>query len=85
MDDLGDDQGRDDERAGVGLEKFECRGVVSVIRVDVGVKRSGVDDDRSYRATSAARISSTRSETSLRPLCPAPAAPSRRRVDGPPK
>ena len=83
--DLGDDQGRDDERAGVGLEQFECGSVVSVIGVDVGVERSGVDEERGYRSTSAARISSMRSETSLRPLCPAPAAPSRRRVDGPPR
>jgi hypothetical protein len=83
--DLGDDQGRDDERAGMGLEQFECDSMVSVVGVDVGVQRSGVDDERGYRATSAARISSMRSATSLRPLCPPPAAPSRRRVDGPPR
>jgi hypothetical protein len=85
MDDLGDDERRDDERARVSLQQLECGIVVSVIGVDVGVERSGVDDERSYRATSAARISSMRSETSLRPLCPALAAPSRRRVDGPPR
>lgn len=85
IDDLGDDQRRNDERAGVGLKQFECGSVVSVVGVDVGVQRSGVDDQCGYRATSAARISSMRSETSLRPLCPVPAAPSRRRVDGPPR
>lgn len=85
VDHLGDDQGRDDERPRVGLEQFEGGRVVRVIGVDVGVQRSGVDDERGYRATSAARISSMRSETSLRPLCPAPAARSRRRVDGSPR
>ncbi len=67
------------------LEKFECGAVMGIVGIDVGVQRPGVDDDRGYRATSAARISSMRSETSLRPLRPAPAAPSRRRVDGPPR
>jgi hypothetical protein len=85
IDDLGDDQGRDDEWAGVCLEKFECTSVMGVVGVDVGVQRSRVDDDRGYRATSAARISSMRSDTSPRPLRPAAAAPSRRRVDGPPR
>ncbi len=46
---------------------------------------NGVDDQRGYRATSAARISSIRSEVSLRPLRPAPAAPWVRRPLGPPK
>jgi hypothetical protein len=85
IDDLGDDQGRDDERAGMGLEQFECGEVVCVVGVDVCVERSSVDDKGGYRATSAARISSMRSETSLRPLRPAPAAPSRRRAAGPPR
>lgn len=85
VDDLGDDQDRDDERAWVGLEQLECGSVVSIVGIDIGVERSGVDDERGYRATSAARISSMRSETSLRPLCPTPAAPNRRRVDGPPR
>jgi hypothetical protein len=81
VDDFDDDQGRDDEWAGVCFEKLQCSIVMGVVGVYVGVQRSGVYDDRGYRATSAARISSMRSETSLRPLCPAPAAPKRRRVD----
>jgi hypothetical protein len=85
VDDLGDHQRRNDEWAGMRFEQFEGGSVVRVVGVDVGVERSGVDDDRGYRATSAARISSMRSDTSLRPLCPEPAAPSRRRVDGPPR
>lgn len=61
--DLGDDEGRDDERAGVGLEQFEALGVVSVVAVDVGVERAGVDDQCDC-ATSPAMISSIRSEMS---------------------
>lgn len=85
VDDFGNDQRRDDKRAGVGLEQLECGIVMSIVSVDVGVERPSVDDKRGYRATSAARISSIRSETSRRPLRPALAAPSRRRVDGPPR
>jgi len=47
--------------------------MVTVVGVDVGIQRSGVDQE-SYRSTSAARISSIRSEMSSRPLRPAPAA-----------
>lgn len=83
--DLGDDQGGDEQRTGMGLEQLEARGVVRVVSVDVGVQRPGVDDQRGYEATSAAKISSMRSETSLRPLRPAPAAPRRRREDGAPR
>lgn len=83
VDHLGDDQGGDDERAGMGFEKFQRGCVVRVVGVDVGVERPGVDDERGYRPTSEARISSMRSETSLLPLRPAAAAPSRRRVEGP--
>lgn len=60
---LGDDEGRDDERSGVGLQELEALGVVSVVAVDVGVQRAGVDDQRD-RATSPAMISSMRSEMS---------------------
>lgn len=49
--------------------------MVPVVGVDVGVERPGVDQDR-YLATSAARISSIRSEMSSRPLRPAAAARS---------
>ena len=82
---LGDDQGRDNERPGMGFEKFQRGRVVRIVGIDVGVERTGVDDDRGYRPTSAARISSMRSETSLLPLRPAAAAPSRRRSEGPPR
>ncbi len=53
---------------------------MAVVPVDVGVERTGVDD-QSDGCTSAARISSTRSEISLQPLAPAPAA-RRRRLPG---
>ena len=85
IDDLGDDEGRDDQGSGVCFEQLERGCVMSVVGVDVGVERARVDDDGGYRATSAARISSMRSETSLRPLRPAAAAPSRRFVDDPPR
>jgi hypothetical protein len=75
VDDLGDDQRWDDQRAGMGLQQLERRLMMSVVGVDVRVERTGVDDDRGYGATSAARISSIRSETSLCPLRPVPAAP----------
>lgn len=81
VDDLRDDQGRDHERTGVGLQQLEARGVVSVVGVDVCVQRAGVDGEGGYRLTSAARISSIRSDTSWRPLRPAAAAPRRRRPD----
>lgn len=56
--------------------------MVSVVDVQVGVQRAAVDDDR-YDDTSSARICSIRSETSSRPLRPAPAPRSARR--GPPR
>lgn len=71
--DLCDDEGRDDEGARVGEQQFERFGVVAIVGVDVGVEGSGVDQ-RGYVGTSAARISSMRSEMSSRPLRPAPAA-----------
>lgn len=72
--DLGDDERRDDQRAGVRLEQLEACGVVRVVGIDVRVQRPGVDDQRDG-ALSERRISSMRSETSLRPLRPAAAAP----------
>jgi hypothetical protein len=80
---LCDDERWDDERPWVGLEQLERRRVVCIVGVDVRVERPGVDDDPGYRSTSAARISSMRSETSETPLRPAFAAPSRRRPAGP--
>jgi hypothetical protein len=76
--DFGDDEGGDDERPGVRLQQLEAGGVVRVVGVDVRVERAGVDDQRDG-ADSARMISSTRSETSLRPLRPAAAAPNLRR------
>ena len=64
IDDLGDDKFRDDERPGLGLEQAEAGGVMGVVGVDVGVERSGVDDQRDA-ATSLAKISSMRSEMSV--------------------
>jgi hypothetical protein len=62
--DLGDDEGGNDKRAGMGLEQLQAGGVVGVVGVDVGVEGAGVEDQRDG-AISAARISSIRSETSL--------------------
>jgi hypothetical protein len=75
---LRDDELGDDEGTGMGLEELKTCNVVCVVEVDVGVERTGVDNQRDA-GTSAARISSIRSETSERPLLPAPAARSRRR------
>jgi uncharacterized membrane protein HdeD (DUF308 family) len=72
-----------DQRAEVRLQELERLLVMRVVGVDVGVERAGVDDDPGYRRTSAARISSMRSDTSVRPLRPAFAAPRRRRPGGP--
>ncbi len=62
--DLGDDKGGDDERPRVGFEQLKTGGVMGVVGVDVGVERPGVDD-QCDGASSEARISSIRSETSL--------------------
>jgi hypothetical protein len=81
--DLSDDERGNDQRTWMRLEKLEGRSVVGVVRVDVGVEGTRVDDDPGYRLTSAARISSIRADTSLTPLWPALAAPSRRRPEVP--
>lgn len=73
VEDLGEDQGRNDQRAGVGQQEVERRRMVAVVGVDIGVEGSCVDQDR-FRGTSAARISSIRSEMSSQPLRPAAAA-----------
>lgn len=80
MRDLGDDEHRYDQRSGVSLEQLETAVVMGIVRVDVRVERAGVDDQRDP-ALSALMISSMRSEMSLRPLCPAARARSRRRPD----
>lgn len=75
---LGDDEEGNDERAGMGAQKFEAGFVMAVVFVDVGVQRTGVYDQR-YRRASVRRISSTRSAMSWCPLRPAFAARSRLR------
>jgi len=82
---LGDDEHGDDQRAGVRFEKLQRWHVVGVVGVDVRIKRPRVDNKRTYRKTSAARISSIRSEMSVRPLRPAAAARRLRRPRGSPK
>ena len=47
--------------------------MVSVIGIDIGVQRTGINDD-GYDRTSLARMSSMRSEISSRPLWPDAAA-----------
>ena len=59
------------------FEQVEADRVVTVIAIDVRVQRAGVDD-QCDGPTSLARISSMRSEMSVLPLAPAPAAMSRR-------
>jgi len=82
---LGDDQRGDDQRPRMRFEELQRWRVVGIVGVDVRIQRPCIDDQRRYRATSAARISSTRSEMSVRPLRPAPAAPRIRRPHGWPK
>ena len=77
VDHFGDDKDRHDQRPGVGLEQLEAFNMVSVIAIDVGVQRAGVDD-QCDELTSSIRISSIRSEMSARPLAPAPAPRSLR-------
>jgi hypothetical protein len=78
---FGHDEYGYDQGAGVGFEEFQGFVVVVVVGVDVGIERSGVDNDR-YGATSSRRISSIRTETSCEPLWPAAAAIRRRRPAG---
>jgi hypothetical protein len=83
VDDLGDDEDRDDEWPRMGLQKLEALPVMPVITIDVGVERPGIDD-QGDQATSDRRICSICSDTSDMPLRPAPAASSRRRPLPPP-
>lgn len=80
--DLGDDEGGDDEWAGIGFQQLEAGGVMGVVGVDVGVEGTRVDDQRDG-TVSEAMISSIRSEMSLCPLRPLAAAPNRRRPPAP--
>ncbi len=70
---LSDHQVWNHQRTRMSPEEVQGFLVVPVIGVDIGVERTSIDDD-GYRATSAASISSMRSEMSSRPLLPAPAA-----------
>jgi len=81
---LGHYQFGHDQRPWMGLQQLEAFGVMVVIRVDVRVQRTGVNQ-QSYRRTSARRISSIRTDTSAAPLRPAPAASRRRRPRRPPR
>jgi hypothetical protein len=73
---------RDDKRTFVRLEQCEARFVVAVVFIDVGVKRPGIDN-QCYRRASRRMISSMRRAVSRRPLRPAFAAMSRRRLPPP--
>lgn len=46
--DLGNDEGWDDQGAGMSLQQLKARLVMSVVAVHVGVERPGVNDER-YR------------------------------------
>jgi len=81
--DLGNDEDGNDQRAGMGLQDLEAFPVMPVITVDVGIEGPGIDDEGD-QATSARRIRSICSDTSDRPLLPAPAAKRRRRPRPPP-
>ncbi len=73
--DLGDDQLRHEQRVRVALQQAQRVGVMSVVSVDVGVERAGIDQQTGQESSSR-RISSIRWETSWRPLRPAAAASS---------
>jgi hypothetical protein len=77
VDDLGHHEDRHQERARVVLQQPEAFAMVTVVCVDIGIERTGVDE-QGYRVTSARRISSIRSDTSAVPLRPAPAPIKRR-------
>lgn len=78
VDDLGDNERRNDQRSRMRLKQLKAGLVVPVIGVHIGVQRSGVDDQRNGDSSSA-RICSIRWEMSSRPLDPAAAARRRRR------
>lgn len=75
--DFGYDQRWNQKWFRIAEQKVEACLVMSIIRIDVCIERASVNN-QSDGATSLARISSMRSEISLRPLRPAAAAPSRR-------
>jgi hypothetical protein len=73
--DLGDHQLRHEQRVRVVLQQVQRVGVMSVVSVDVGVERAGIDQ-QTLQDSSSRRISSIRAEISWRPLRPAAAASS---------
>ena len=80
--DFGNDELRHEQRTSVGFQKPQTNFVVTVILVDIGVQRTGIDDQRDLRASSR-MISSMRRAVSRRPLRPAFAAMSFRRLPCP--
>ena len=80
--DFGDDELRHEQWPGVGFKELQTCFMVTVVLVDVGVKRSGIDDQRDRRA-SWRMIASMRRAVSRRPLRPALAAIRRRRATPP--
>lgn len=85
VDHLGDDEHGHNQPARMRLEEFPRRRMGGFVGIDVRIQRPGVDDQRSYRETSAERISSIHPEMSARSLRPAPAAARVRRPRGPAK
>lgn len=70
---LDDDADRDDELIGPVRRQRGAGAVMGVTRVRGCLERPGVNDD--HAPSSARRISSARSETSLRPLLPSATKP----------
>ncbi len=75
---LSHDELRDDQRPRMAFREGQAGFVVSIVFVDVGVQRPGIDDQRD-RVASRRRISSMRRAVCVRPLRPDFAAISRRR------
>ena len=80
--DFGDDELRNQQRTRMRFQEPQTLLVVVIIFVDVGVQRSGVDDQRDRRASSR-MISSTRRAVSREPLRADFAAISFRRTPRP--
>ena len=76
------DELRHEQWPRVGFKELQACFMVTVVLVDVCVKRSGIDDQRDRRA-SCRMISSMRRAVSRRPLRPALAAIRRRRATPP--
>jgi len=79
---FGDDELRHQQWARVRFKEVQACFMVTVVFVDVRVKRPGIDDQRDRRA-SCRMISSIRRAVSRRPLRPALAAIRRRRATPP--